>query len=362
MSVQVLIGDRFGRVIAEVQPDVGLLPWRLNQIGKTTLTFSRSDSKATEEYLRYGNRVLIRFDEDLGLPAWGGTIEPDRDWSRREISVTVRSIEWTLQFRHTPKTRSFWGTPVGVIFHQVLQEMEARESIGLEFGRIWTGGGQHSPRYHFKSVWWILSRSLRSMEACDFRFKPQLTNGRITFLAELVERLGEDKSSRYHLKEGSLMNVSDVLYSEQGPIVNEYTAIGSGSTWGDERATSVASVEESRRLYGLRQNSGIYSGVVEQPTLDRHAVTEVEQLANGSPRMRLRVVNKPPATFGQYDIGDSLRAVLPSYGFNGYDGTVRIISRQYSEKSGDCELVVAEESDWSAIYVGSGAENTQEEL
>jgi hypothetical protein len=360
MAMEVLIGDRFGRVIAEVQPEVGPLSWRLNLVGKTTLTFSRSDDKAIEENLRYGNRVLVRFDEGLGLPVWGGTIEPPREWTRREITVTCRSIEWTLQYRQTKKTRSFWSTPVGSIFYQVLQEMEEREPIGLQFGRIWTGGGQHSPRYHFKSIWWILTQSLRSMEQCDFRFVPQLADGKITFLAEMYERLGEDKSGRFHFKEG--MNTHPVRYTEQGPIVNEFTAIGSGATWGKERPTRSAVVDESRRLYGLRQDSKIFSGVVESTTLDRHASTHVELHAAGNSRLKLRAVNKAPATFAQYNVGDSLRCVLPSIKFSGYDERVRILSRQYSESSGDCELVVEEESDWRAKFAGTGAETTQEEL
>lgn len=360
MAMQVLLGDRFGRVLAEVQPDVGPISWRLNKAGKVPLVFSRSDEKTTEEYLRYGNRILIQFDGDLGLPAWGGTLEPPRDWGRRTITTTARSIEWSLQYRQTGKTRAFWSTPVGGIFYQILQEMEAREPLGLSFGQIWTGGGAHSPRYHFKNVWWILTRSLLSMERCDFRFKPQLQDGRIRFLAELYERLGEDKSGQFHLKEGK--NISRVHYSEQGPIVNEFAAIGGGSTWGDERPTSVMEVDESRQLYGLRQDSAIYSGVVEPTTLDRHARSEVEILAAGSLRQRLQVVNKPPATFGQYDVGDSLRCVLPSFGFNGYDQTVRIIARQYSEKMGECDLVVEQESDWTSDHAGSGAEMTEEEL
>ena len=75
MAVQVLVGDRFGRVLGEITPLLGNITWRLNKIGKTTVTISKKDAKVSENFFRYGNRLLIQFTDDIGLPAWGGVMD-----------------------------------------------------------------------------------------------------------------------------------------------------------------------------------------------------------------------------------------------------------------------------------------------
>jgi hypothetical protein len=360
MAVEVLIADRFGRVMTEVTPRIGPVSWRLNKVGKAELLFAKTDPKATESNLQYGNRVLIRFSDDIGLPAWAGTIEAPRGWSESSISVAVKSIEYLLQFRRTGKTRAFYGAPVGMIFRKLLQEAETEERLGLEFGQIWMGGRHHFPRYHCKNLWWIITNSLLKLEGCDVRFTPRLANGQITFLAEIFERLGEDKSGKYALKEG--FNVKVLAFEEQGPIINEFMAIGAGSTWGDERQTSVALVQESSRRYGLRQDSRVYSSVTEQTTLDRHADEEARAMSQGAVRLELEAANEEPATFNQYGVGDTLRCELPSYDFHGYDEAVRVQTREYDPNIQDkCTLVVEEENDWQAVYMGTGVDGGEEE-
>lgn len=353
-----LIGDRFGRVIAEASPGIGPLPWRLNEITKTTLAFAKTDPKTTADNLRYGNRVLVQFDDDVGLPDWGGTMEPARDWKTAEVAVTCYSIEYLLQFRDTARTRAFDSVPVGHIFYRVLQEAEEQQSLGITFGPVWTGGALHYPRYHFKSLWWILHDSLIQIEHCDFRFVPQLVNGHIVFQAELYEELGEDKSGRWALKEGK--NVTDARVTEQGPLVNEFTAVGAGTTWGPDRAVSIAREETSSQMYGLRQDGRVFAGVTQQTTLDRHAITEVEK--NSYPHMRvgLEVANVPPAEFRRYEVGDVLRCILPSYDFDGFDENVRILAREYEPGSGRCKLVAEKEQVPDVLYAGPGSENIEE--
>ena len=67
MATQVLIGDRFGKVLAEVTPEISEGAWRLNEIGRAQLVFSKKDPKVTELLLRHGNRVLIQFSSDIGV-------------------------------------------------------------------------------------------------------------------------------------------------------------------------------------------------------------------------------------------------------------------------------------------------------
>ena len=358
MATQVLVGDRFGRVLGEVTPLIGPVAWRLNAIGRTILTFSKKDPKATELLLRHGNRILIQFSADIGLPNWGGVIDPPRNWGPSSIGVSCYGIEYLLQFRQTGKTRSFESVPVGSIFNRILVEAQFDYPMGITFGRIWTGGRMHSPRYHFKTLWDVIVNDLLPMENCDFLFVPYLEAGYIKFRAELYEKLGEDKSTKRQLKEGK--NVATAGIVEQGPIVNSFVAIGAGAAWGEERPTSISVERSSEQLYGLRQGSEVYSGITQTSTLDRYSNSVVEK--GSSPHMRpaLTATNKPPATFSTYGIGDYIRCVLPTYGFNGYNAVVRILAREFNVQKTECKLVAEERFTPTVTFAGPGGEGMQE--
>jgi len=357
VAVQVLIGDRFGRVIDEVSPNVREVAWRLNKIGRATLVFSKRAAKATARNLQHGNRVLIRFSGDVGLPDWGGVIDPPRMWSGSEIEVSCYGIEYLLQFRRTDKTRAFDSVPVGRIIYQLLRETEAEQGLGLTFGAIWTGGRAHSPRYHFKALWTIIEELIEA-ERCDVRFAPQLARGRITFQAEVYDRLGEDKSGRWALKEGR--NVTEATFTEQGPILNDFAAAGGGTTWGEERPTQIAYEQDSDQLYGLRQAGQVYSGVSQDTILAIYAESEVRENAYPHTRLDLTVANRTPATYTRYGLGDVVRCILPTYGFDGYDQAVRVLARETDGLAGSCKLIVEEERSPNVVPKGPGGESIEE--
>jgi len=254
MMTQVLIGDRFGRLIAEANPLIGPVSWRLNDIGKTTLTFSKNDSKVKARFLRSGNRVMIKFSSDLGLPPWGGVMDLPIKWTEDAVEVSCYSIEYMLQFRITPKTRAFKAVPVSRIFRRLLLEANLEQEMGITIGRLWGGGRLHSPRYHYKSIWWVIKESLIKLEFCDVKFVPSVNDdGYIEFRAQMHEKLGDDKSASRALKEGR--NVSSAQLTEQGPITNQFSAVGSGSTWGTERKARVYQRLASSNKYGLRKTA-----------------------------------------------------------------------------------------------------------
>ena len=355
-GIRVLIGDRFGRVIGEVTPSIGAISWRLNSIGRVILTFSKNDAKTTEAMLRHGNRVLIQFSSDIGLPDWGGVLDPPRTWGADTVAVSCYGIEYMLQFRITGKIRAFDSVPVGSIFHALLTETQFDGPMGITFGRIWTGGRMHHPRFHFKNLWDIIVNDLLPMENCDIQFVPYLEAGYIKFRAEIYEKLGEDKSARQQLKEG--VNVSSAGLSEQGPLVNSFTSIGAGTGWGDDRGTSISVDRDSGNLYGLRQGSEIYSKVTLATTLERYSNTVVEQGSSPHTRPTVSAVNKPPALFSAYGIGDYLRCVLPTYGFGGYNAVVRVLAREYNVQNKECKLVTEERFQPTVRFAGIGGVET----
>jgi len=337
--VRVLIGDRFGRILTEIVAGVDPVAWILNGIGKTAISLATSNAKATEEYLRIGNRVYLEMNE--GLPAWGGVLAMPRTWGGGVVTTTCCGIEHLLKYRCTGKNDAFYERPAGYIYRELLRREEAQDPLGITTGEIWMGGRPHWPRYHYKSLWYVLDYSLRRMERCDFRFVPYIDNGHIRFRADFHQVAGEDKSGKLALIEGR-NTAAGLQMQEQGAVINQHFAVGEGSTWGSERLVVAAQATESVAKYGLRETGKVYSGVSVQSTLEMHARNVLD--TNSDPRriFSLEVTNHEPALFSAYDLGDTVSCVLPSFGFGGFDGTVRILAREYDPQTGACKLVVEE--------------------
>lgn len=349
--MRVLVGDRYGKVIGELTVMVGPVSWILNRTGKASLTVNKSLVRDHPDLFQIGNRVLIQFDN--GLPEWGGTMELPRTWTTTDVTITCYTIEYLLGFRQTGKNWTFDGVPVGVIFQTLINRTQVYQSLGIGLGQIWGGGAIHSPRYHLKKLLTIFTDSICKMEGCDFAFIPQLSNGVISFMAELYLQRGADNSAGVTLIEDKNIG-TDTTMQEQGPIVNHFASAGSGSTWGDERSVIVAEDAGSVRDLGLRESGDIFTGVNQGVTLDRHARTMTRDYAWPSVKLTLSALNKPPAEFERYDIGDIVRLQLPSYGVSGYDHSIRILGREFTPSSGQCSLVVEEPRANEPQIVGGG--------
>ena len=333
--MRVLVADRHGNVKDELDALVESVMWVLNGIGRARLSIAVTSPKAIPENLAPSNRIWIEFEN--GLPPWGGVIDLPRRWSEGVIEINAYTIEHILQYRITDRSTYFSNAPVGAILARVLREVQAVQHEGIELGQIWLGGQGHYPAYHFKSVWAII-QSIRRMEQCDVVFEPQLTVGRIWFRANLLERWGQDKSSKVLLAEG--YNVSDVVFEEQGPLVNYVVAAGAGTTW-TERPIVAGGVQESIQQFGLRERLEVYPDVSYESTLQLHCQRILQAQAWPLRRFGLTVVNEEPGRFADYDVGDIVRLQLPSVGW-GYDGRVRVIAREFNGRTGVCRLAVDE--------------------
>lgn len=339
---RVLVADRFGMVRDELEVQLESVTWVLNGIGRARFRLSARDPKAIPENLQPSNRLLIQFEN--GLPDWGGVLDLPRMWEDNTITLNAYTIEYLLQYRLTDRSTTFDGASVGAILARVLYEMQAQQDEGIILGQIWFGGLPHYPRYHFRTVWQIIE-SIRRMEQCDVVFKPVLEKGRILFIANLVEFWGEDKSDRYALAVGA--NVAELRYEEQGPLYNSVVAAGAGTTWSDRQVIR-AENSESIQLYGLREKLDVYADVTFTSTLEMHARNRLAQ-AFPLKRFGLEVVDKEPAPFSVYHIGDVLRLIAPNAGW-GYDGKVRIIGREF-RPDGRCVLAVDEWRPGQTIFI-----------
>lgn len=338
-EVRVLVGDLSGTILAEIEPDLGALSWRLNEVGTFSFTIARNDSKATAEILRFGNRVLVEFDN--GLPNWGGVIDPPRDWRDNRITVNCYSGEYLLGLRTTDKGRYFSGQDVGYIFSALINEANAVRATGVTVGSVWGGGPSHYPEYHYKSLLEIVRESICDrLSSCEFDVTAVESGGVIRFQANLYERKGADRVG-VALVEGE--NLTPVRLVEQGDIRNAIYLAGAGTNWGVERITSEVSDINSISTYGLREKGEVFADVSVQGTLDGHAANQLAEYKDPHNMLDLEAINLAPGLYQDYDVGDSVSVMMHSVGFGGYSGMVRVMAREYNPSSGTCRLVVRED-------------------
>jgi hypothetical protein len=331
-----LIGDHFGRVLAEVNPTMSTLQWKLNDVSKVNLTISRTDPQVVEYNFLPGNRIFI--EPGNGLPPWGGILDPPETWTVDELKTTAYSGEEVLRHRQTDRGRYFLDASPGFIFRSVITEALDRAPMNLAIGTVENVKSQHSPEYHLKDLLYICQNSLVRIADTDFWVQPTLDDGKINFTAHLYAYRGVERPNVVFI-DGH--NVADLKLKRQGPIVNSWDTAGSGTGWGDtDRAYSHREDAASIARYGLRQGSSIHADILLQGTLDETTDFLLDETKDPRNRWSMTVTDTKPAAFEDYDIGDVCRLIAPDFGWNGFDGYVRVLSRNYDPRDDKCALVV----------------------
>ncbi len=331
----VYVADLGGRVMGELAGDIQGVAWKLNDYGQARITLSRADATATERLLRPGNRILIQFGN--GLPDWGGMLDLPRKWKDGRVEVTAYSGERILVDRITGRSRYFSDVTAGTVFRALLSEAVPS---GIEIGEVWLGGEKHSPEYHYRGLYDIFTKSLTSrIEDADWDVTPRLANGRVLFRANYYERKGRDHGSKLALIEG--VNLADESLDEQGPIANEIRMAGAGTGWAeDNRIYAGTRDETSIARYGLRQKGELRVDISIQETLDNNAAVTLAERAYPRPIVSPTALDRPPARWKDYGVGDTIWLELYTAGFGGYAAAVRVKAREYLPGRGVCSLVI----------------------
>jgi len=340
--MKVLTGDRFGRILGEITPQIDSLSWILNRAGKTKVIISRKSNDFDPTLLRFGNRIYI--DPGNGLPPWGGVFDLPRTWPNYGVVLTCYGIEHQYQTRVTDKNAVFYNRQAGDIFELLILREENKDPMGVTIGAIWKGGSAHGPRYNHISMWDVLDYSIRRMERCDFRFIPYLDSGFIKFRAEFYQIAGANKTSSVAIHEGRNAGAATEV-EELGTLINRHYAISEGSVWDQTRLITVVQDQSSISKYGLRETAQVYSGTSMQSTLEMQGRNVIRLNSEARRYFRLPVTNHSPGAFADYDLGDVIGCKLPSFGFSGYDHEVRVLARDFSPSNGTCEILVEEQNE-----------------
>lgn len=334
------IFNRQGVQLAEIAPDWHGMSWRLNHVGMCQFTLAWSDPACTRDNLRWGNRLLVEFDN--GLPYWGGVIDPPRAVRKGSVTVTAYTGERLLDWRVTAKGRYFSGQQPGHIFSALLNEESGEYPTGVTVGEVYAGGVGRSIEYHYHD---LLGRvqDLAKLTGMDFAVFPVVTNNVLGFQARWFWRRGADRRNAVWLLDGA--NVMDPALEAQGTLANRVIVAGEGTTWGDDRAVGIAEDPASMSLYGYREYAEVQSGVKVQDTLDANAAAILAAKKDPVNMITVQAANVAPGTFGSFGVGDIVTAQLfvdSSEWY--YQGPVRVVAREWSPGE-VCRLEVQEWND-----------------
>lgn len=305
MATRIRIFDRFGSPLAEIDA-VCPRSWVLNGIGQAQLTIAKTDPKATERNLRFGNLVYIEHDR---APAWGGVLWPSapRTWTDTAIHFAAIGPESILKRRRT----NFQGEQATL--QGLLGVANQAEDTRLRFAE-----GSANPGLILEGNWYwpsvhALITVLATNTGYEWGAEPRLDwTGRLLFDVAFYRRRGVERSQT--LIEG--VNVAKAsgespVVTEQGDIFNDVLA------WGDatntDRTAMINSNQASINLYGLSQET-IPAGTTDALTANEMSKTELA--ARQFPRRTFKLsaldVNN---TFDSLRLGDTLPVWLTRYGF-----------------------------------------------
>lgn len=337
--VRCLAADRFGRVFAELDPDIGPVLWKHNDIGQVKINWTKQDPKVTERLLHFGGRILLQFSN--GLPDWGGVIDPPERWDKRGIiESAIYEAGYLLGTRQTAKMRRFVNETVGSILATIFNEVGAVSELGISLGNIWHGGDTYRVEYNYASLLKVIRDSLcGDLSDADWDVRPDIKSGHVIFRLTLYDRKGLTKNN-VCLIEG---HNAEIDFQRAGTITNYWVAAGSGTDWYASRRVGVAQNNNSISDYGLREGVRVLSGVANSTAaLTIQAGHLLENTATPRNQYGVTTVDQEPAKFAHYDVGDTVRLMSHNMGHSGLVTDVRVLAREYDPSTGICKLIIEE--------------------
>lgn len=350
MQSRIRIYNRRGVPLCELEADVDR-SWILNDAGTAAFVLGRNDPKLRQDYIEYGNYLLITSPH---IKPWVGVIDTPRSWISGGVKVKAYGAEYLMAYRYpvdvntvkniVMEPETLYG-PSGALFQQIIERINRPETTLVRLGDVWLGDQVRqqtfSSGHYLKHVQEIAARV-----PCDFEFIPIISDdGLLTVKANWFERKGQDKSAWMVLEEGFNVELENEALTEQGEIWNHVTGVSEGSTTNTRLASSAEDVESVAR-FGLRQSDAMnYYGVTQLETVV--ANTKSALAAKKYPRKTVRVSVTDVNLFSQLQEGDTVMLVLHSAGFLddgtiGYARPTRILGMGLTDTKAKLDLVMDE--------------------
>lgn len=123
-----------GVPLADLDTNV-LCSWVLNGPGEATFSLSTKNNKCQDQFLRYGNKLLVQHDD---LPDWVGIMDTPRTWNYGKVECRAVGGEAWFDWRVT--NYYFMVDNLAEIYRYLIDDCNSWGGSQMGFGEITTGG------------------------------------------------------------------------------------------------------------------------------------------------------------------------------------------------------------------------------
>ena len=327
MASYVTVHSPLGVPLADFNADV----FRANKISdwaEAHFELSTNDNKCKEEYLRFGNMLLVQHDS---LPPWVGFIDFPREWNDDKVKVNAISAEVYMDWRMCLPFQI--NTDSAGLVREIIRQCNLWPGLKIIEGSVdRTGGGTRD---------WILGGKANDMinqTNAEWDITPNTDTGILRL--ELNAHRWMGKQTRFVLDEFNSKNFSP-KFAELGPIFNHMFVVASVDSAG---ARSYVEFKDDYSIarYGLRQvileTDGLTLADLQVTASGKLSVfKDVQYTATPT------VLNVGSA-FSYLGLGNSIGWTNSTAGFYsggiGTDVSMRILAREYDDVTDQAALVV----------------------
>lgn len=316
-----------GKPLADVRASV-TRSWLLKDIGEAVFSIAISDPKCKEEYLQYGNLILVQHET---LPPWVGMIDTPRIWGRGNVEVHAYEPSLLLKYRYPPANYKFTGTP-SEKFEMLIDEANAQYPTLISH-QVVTVDGESTEEIYSASVYEHINGLCEKYDA-EWKTYPMLTDtGVLSIGIDFIPRVGITTDAE--LLQGKNVLYGDIPLEENGELINSIEAMTNAPDAGDTAVTYTEPMP-----YGFRALRKVFSDVNADflPTVAENYVKKSKTPLISTP---LTVVDRFNL-FSKIGIGNIMKYSFGSVGFNGgrlgSSRQVRVSGYRFVESSDICEL------------------------
>lgn len=315
--------------------------WTLSDFGKCEFELSLRAAKAARKYLQFGNLIYVEHEK---LPAWGGKIMPEMQWSSDDtIKVAAFSGEALLKLRRSPWQQTWSMSSAGALFRRIVAEANKVEDLLIRAGTIWEGGGDAQDTMDAKSLY-DHAAALGENRGNDWNLDAEFDSntGKPYWSAGYWQKRGEMRE--VWLIEGSNIERRGTPLTMQRWMLNDLMGIGDGAD--GARPVAYAYDTDSIATYGLMQGSEDFDGNSNPATLQNNTRGKLGETKNPRNTFKLTAIDRGDI-FRALRLGNTLRLKTLTFGWNGQEDVgmetrARILAMRYEDETNRCDLTVDE--------------------
>ena len=321
---------------------LGRRSWAINKIGDLDFRLPRNDPKATEQNLGSLNLVMVK--SDTGLTQWGGQIQ-SVSWEYPAYVYCKAKTKETLLKRHVIED---WTTSTGTANREAsgtivetLLKLELSDSggiPGISVGNILSTGESIEWTAQGADLWDDVIQGVIT-ELDDQRVKSYVWVDADGAFNWALDR-GEDKSSTVVIYQGRHLTRYPKYSIDYSKIITQAIGYSNQSAWASKYKMPQRNVPAWNKWGTLE---GVVTAVNGSSAATAEKFARMLVRANYAPYETFDfTINNKDGIWAKFQLGDTIRAVLPLCGWRdkgGFDGRIRITGLEVVENKEHLRLI-----------------------